>query len=222
LRRASYLIDAFRTLDMKLLRCGIAWAALAIASIARAAFSDGLSADERIQCAIALLTAPQVAALNGQVGHDVTLAHQGGVSGFSTAFTSRRTATEKADAGIDRLSERQRQALDSFAARAIADGPSPSQMFAYAPPPTPPPAPPQVLVSAPLGIEVHGDVSLTVGGGSHGSSFYGAGTDLFVTDPSGRFTLGLGFEEIRGRGFFGACGPLDIGPPDLGPPLRDW
>jgi hypothetical protein len=206
---------------MKPLRCALACAAFMLASLARAAFSGGLSPEEKAQCGIAQLTAPQVAALDGLVGREVTLAHEGGVSGFSSTFTSRRTAKEKKDAGIDRLSPKQQVALDSFAARAIADGPSPTQMFAYSPAPAAAPAPPQVLVSAPLGIAVHGDVSLTVGGGSHGSSFYGGGMDLFVTDPSGRFTLGIGVEEIRGRGFLGGCGPLDFGSPDIGPPLRD-
>jgi hypothetical protein len=90
-----------------------------------------------------------------------------------------------------------------------AMGPPPSQAFTYARPAAPPP--PASLVSAPLSVEVHGDLSLTVGGGSHGSSFYGTSMDLFVTDPSGKFTIGVGFSEYRGKGFFnpyGLCEPV--------------
>jgi len=209
-------------LVMKLVRTGIACAAFLLASLARAAFSDGLSAEERAQCGLPALTAPQIATLDSLVEREVTLAHQGGVSGFSSTFTSRRTAKERTDAGIDRLSPKQQLALDSFAARAIADGPSPTQMFAYAPVALPAPAPPPVLVSAPMGLAVHGEVSFTIGGGSHGSSFYGAGMDVFVTDPTGHFTLGVGLAEVRGKGFLGGCGPFDLGPPDIGPPLRDY
>jgi hypothetical protein len=95
-------------------------------------------------------------------------------------------------------------------------------MFAYAPPAIPAPAPPTALVSAPMSIAVHGDVSLTIGGGSHGSSFYGGAMDVYVTDPTGHFTLGVGLEEIRSKGFFGACGPFGLEAPDIGPPLRGY
>ena len=107
--------------------------------------------------------------------------------------------------------------LDMLAARAIAMGPPPMQAFEYAPPaPAAVPAPPpETLVSAPLGTQVHGDLSFTIGGGSHGSSFYGTSMDLFVTDPSGRFTVGIGVSEYRGKGFFAPYypyGPIYNGP----------
>ncbi len=189
-----------------------------MAGAAEPGFSDGLSAQEKAACGITKLTAAQVAGLNVLVGHDVTLARQGGVTGFSSAFAARHSAQERAVAGIDLLTDKERSMLDLMAARAIAMGPPPSQAFAYAPPAAPPPA--ATLVSAPLTAEVHGDLSLTVGGGSHGSSFYGTSMDLFVTDPSGKFTLGVGFSEYRGKGFFGPYGPYC--PIYLGPPLPDW
>jgi hypothetical protein len=201
-----------------LIRIGIACAAMALGTMARAAdfaFSDGMSAEEKAACGIKKLTAPQVAALNGLVEHDVTLARQGGVTGFSSAFAARHSAQELAAAGIDRLSEKERSTLDSLAARAIALGPPPLQAFEYLPAPPAPPAPPEILVSAPPAAEVHGDLSFTIGGGSHGSSFYGSSMDLFVTDPSGKFTIGVGLSEYRGRGCFGPYsiyGPLYGGP----------
>ena len=209
--RLSHWMD-FPPFDFRLLRAGIACAAMLLATMARAAeagFGDGLSAEEKAACGITRLTAAQLAALDGLVGRDVTLARQGGVTGFSSAFLARHSAQERAAAGIGLLSDKERSTLDRLAARAIAMGPPPSQAFTYARPAAPPP--PASLVSAPLSVEVHGDLSLTVGGGSHGSSFYGTSMDLFVTDPSGKFTIGVGFSEYRGKGFFnpyGLCEPV--------------
>ena len=60
----------------------------------------------------------------------------------------------------------------------------------------------------PLHAEIHGDVSLTVGGGSHGSSFYGTSFDLNVTDPSGKFTLGVGVRAVSWEGIPSLCRTL--------------
>jgi len=195
---------------MGLIGVGMAWAALSLATAAGAAelgFSDGLSAGERAACGIARLTPAQVGALNALVEHDVILARQGGVSGFATAFSARHSARERAEAGIDALSDRERAALDGFAARAVAMGPPPMQVFTYEPPP---PAPPRVSLPAPHTVEVHGDLSLTVGGGGHGSSFYGASADVFVTDPTRTFTVGVGVAEFRARGWAGPYGPYGL------------
>lgn len=204
-------------------RAAAACAALLLAATAGAAeepFSEALSPQEKTASGIARLPAPQRAKLDQLEEHDATLARQGGVTGFSSAFSQRHTAQERAAAGIDRLSADQVATLDALVARSIAEGPPPSEAFSYEPHPAPPPVPAPVLVSAPLKAEVHGDVSVTVGGGSHGSSFYGTSMDLFVTDPSGKFTLGVGISEFRGKGFFvpgGPCGPLLDGPPYV-----DW
>ena len=211
---------------------GIAWAALACAALAlatpaRAAgpgFCNGLSPDESAACGIARLTAEQAASLDALVSRDVTLAHQGGITGFSTAFSARHAGRDLKTAGLDRLAPKELAALDGFAARAIALGPPPEQSFAYSPPPKPAPAPAETVVSELARTQVHGDVSFTVGGGSHGQSFYGTSADLFVTDPTGRFTVGVGFDDYRGRGLLGLCGPNGPYGPDYGwpPYLWDW
>jgi hypothetical protein len=56
--------------------------------------------------------------------------------------------------------------------------------------------------------------------------------DVYVTDPSGKFTLGVGYEEFRGKGplalydpylpygpysAYGPIGPGYFGPPYWGP-----
>jgi hypothetical protein len=212
------------------MQAALACMALLLAAAARAGeagFTSGLSPGDQAAFGMSKLTGPQVAALDALVSRDVTLAHQGGVTGFSSAFCARHSERELADSGIDRLSREDRTALDMLAARAIAMGPPPTNSFAYAPPsrpvPAPAPVPSETVVSERSRMQVHGDITLTVGGGSHGRSFYGTSADVFVTDPTGRFTVGVGFEEFRGRGLIDLCGPYSIyGPVNGGYPYLGW
>jgi hypothetical protein len=176
-------------------------------------FSDELSPTERAATGIAKLTPAQVGSLDGLVARDVTYAHEGGVTGFSSTFTKRCTTQERVSIGIDRLSESDRSSLDRLVARAISAGPPPNSAFAYSPPAKAPPPAPVTLISQPPKVEVHGDVSLTLGAGSHGSYFYGTSADLFVTDPTGKYTIGVGYSQYRGKGYFPLCDPLLFGPP---------
>ncbi len=213
--------SAWTGIDARLLRAGLLGVLLMLATGARAAdtgFSAGLAPEERASAGLNALTQAQVSALDALVGRDVILAHEGGVTGFSTAFTQRHSDAERRAAGIEAMSPAERGVLDALAARAIAYGPSPSSGFTYSPPPKP--APVETLVSTPPQFEVHGDVSFTLGGGSHGSSFYGTSADVFVTDPSGRFTLGIGVSEFRSRGLIGPYDPCMIEPYD--PWLPGW
>jgi hypothetical protein len=201
-------------------RAGLSCAALMLAVVAGAqelSFTQGLTSAERASVGVSKLSTSQVAVLDALVAQDVTIAHQGGVTGFSTDFSARHFETEGDASGIDRLSVSERASLDRLAARAIATGPSPDEAFAYTPPKVlPPPAPPasHSVVEDVKKAEVHGDVSLTVGAGSHGSSFYGTGMDVSVTDPTGRFTVAVGFETFHGKGLLALCGPDGIyGPP---------
>jgi hypothetical protein len=220
-----------------LVRAGIACTAMLLGAISRAAdfkFVEGLSAEESASIGVAKLNPGQVGELDRLVSHDVTLAQEGGVTGFSSRFLDRHTPSERAAAGLGALNAGERVTLDNLVARAIALGPPPEQPFSYSPPvkPTPAPAPPETLVSAPLHAEIHGDLSFTVGGGSHGSSFYGTSMDFNVTDPSGRFTIGVGFEQYRGKGYFPLVGPYSlygpysaygpVGPAYVGPPYWGW
>lgn len=202
-----------RLTSLTFARAALACASLLLASAASAAqagFIEGLSPDERAASGLARLAPAQAARLDALVGRDVSLAHEGGVTGFASSFTARRTPQERAEAGIDPLSAGERSMLDVLAARAIAYGPPAQASFSYAASA----APPETLVSAPPKAQVHGDLSLTVGGGSHGSSFYGTSADLFVTDPSGRFTVGVSVSTFRSKGFVGPYGPGCLAPPD--------
>jgi hypothetical protein len=210
-------------------------ASLLLATLARAAdidFAGGLSGEERDAVGIGHLSASEAAVLNGLVGQDVTLAHDGGVTGFSSGFCERHWDRERLSAGLVRLSATERAALDRYAARAIALGPPPDAPFTYAPPRTtvapiasaPKPAAPNPIVSTLEHMEVHGDVSFTVGGGSHGSSFYGTSMDVYATDPSGRFTVGVGVSDYHGKGLLALCAPDPAYSPFalLGPPYGPY
>ena len=224
-------------LASRIFHAGLACAALAAATCAYAgdlSFTGGLSEAERTAAGIAKLAPPQTSALDALVARDVTLAHEGGVTGFSADFLERHSEKERVSAVLDALSSSERGSLDRFAARAIALGPPPDQGFRYAPPPTPPPKPPatETEVTQPQKMELHGDVSFTVGGGSHGQSFYGTSMDAYLTDPKHGFTVGVGFSEFRGKGLLDLCSPYGVygpyGPyganaPLLGgPPYSSW
>jgi hypothetical protein len=206
---------------------------LLLAAVARAApagFVEGLSAAEQARAGLNRLSDSERAVLDGLVARDVRLAHEGGVTGFSTTFLARHSPAEESAAGLQKLAPAERAALDNLAARSIAIGPAPDDIFSYSPPAVPPPPSPTAkTVSDPLRAEVHGDLSVMVGGGSHGRSFYGTAGDLTVTDPSGKFTVGVGFEQFRGKGLLGVCsdyGPYSpYGPWDpalVGPPYLGW
>ena len=210
-------------------RLGLACAAVFAAAWAGAAgldFTNGLSPQEAASAGLAKLTAQEITALNRLVDRDVTLAHQGGVTGFSTEFTARHTGQERVSSGINRLTDGERLALDRYAARTIALGPPPTQGFVYSPPAAKPAAPPSDVDITPNKLEVHGDVSFTIGGASHGGSFYGTSMDATLTDPKHGFTLGVGFSEFRGKGLLGLCGPYGpygpYAPGYDGPPYLDW
>jgi hypothetical protein len=212
---------------LRAVRAAIWCAALALtpwAHASAAGFTAGLSPEDRAACGLPKLTASQATALDALVWRDVTLAHDGGVTGFSSAFCARHTAQERSAAGIDLLSDKERAMLDMLAARAIAMGPPPASLFAYAPEQAPPPPPAATQVPDVAHTQVHGDVSLTVGGGAHGRNFYGTSGDLFVTDPTGTFTVGVGFDDFKGRGLLGLYGPNGpYGPNYFGPPyLGGW
>ena len=70
-------------------------------------------------------------------------------------------------------------------------------------------------------MEVHGDLSFTVGAGSHGSNFYGTSMDLTATDPSGRFTIGVGVSDYHGKGLLALCAP-DAPYAPFGPPYGPY
>jgi hypothetical protein len=119
------------------------------------------------------------------------------VVAFAKSFTDRRTADERERTGIAQLTDVERAKLDALVAAEVARRP----MAAYLP--TPRPQPPGNVDEYKPHAEIHGQVSLFVGGSSHGGSFYGGSFDAVVIDPSRRFMVGVGMSEVRGRGLHG-------------------
>lgn len=169
-----------------------------LATVARvyAGFSDDLVPADRAASGIVQLTAPELAQLNAYVARDITLARDGGVSGFDGSFSQRLTVEQRTRAGLERLTPAQMAKLDDLVAFAIAHPAPLRAVYPAHPAATPTPA---ASVAVPWKPEIHGDVSLTLGGG-HGSSFYGGGMDLNVFDPDGRFSVTVSLGEIKGKG----------------------
>jgi len=205
--------------------------AAALGQASAMSFTAGLSPSEIAAAGITKLSPAQADALNALVARDVTLAHEGGVTGFSTGFLERHSEKERASTGISILNDTERQNLDRFVAAAVSIGPAPDEGFRYAPPPSPTPKPAviETEVLLPQKLQVHGDVSITVGGGSHGQSFYGTSEDFYVTDPNHGFTVGVSFSEFRGKRLLDLCGPNGAygpygpySPLIQGPPYSGW
>ena len=168
-------------------------------------FTQGLAAPDRTGAGLDRLSAPELDALNAIVAREVALAQAGGVRAFAGTFFSRRTAEERAKTGLDRLSPAEQARLNTLVAAAIAAGPA----FAVEA------APRRTALDSVRQLQVHGEVSLTVGSGGHGRSFYDTSLFTTITDPATNITIGLGYEQFHGKGWWGCgYGPLDYLEPD--------
>ena len=157
-----------------------------------------MSPADRASSGISHLTAGQQAALARYANRDITLAREGDVTGFSGSFSERRSDQERKEAGIDTLTRKERDNLDALVATAIADHPL---RFQAAAAPAAPATPSPSIILTPPKMEVHGDLTLMAGAGSGGRSFYGTAMDVAMTDPSGKFTLAVGYSVIRSKGY---------------------
>jgi hypothetical protein len=168
----------------------------AIAARAEVQFTQNLSPAEWKEAGFARLSTDQMTALDALIQRDVDAARQGDVVGFAKSFTERRTPDEWRRGGIDHLTPAERVKLDAIVAAAIATRPA----VAFIPRPAAAGAAKEIK-TAPRPWEVHGQVSMFVGAGSGGRSFYGGDFDVWATDPTHRITVGVGASEIRGKGF---------------------
>jgi hypothetical protein len=155
-------------------------------------FTDTLSSPEQAAMGLAKLSSAQRTALNAQVQHDITLARQGDVTGFATAFTQRRTATERTDAGLELLGNGERQQLDALVARTIAR-PATAVLTHFSQHKD------EVEVTT-YRPEIHGEMTVFAGAGSHGSSFYGGSITGIYDDPNHNFSVAATYAEIHSKG----------------------
>lgn len=183
---------------------GLVFAAtLAIASLAFAAdgtggFTATLSSEQQIAAGIARLSADEQTALNALVAREVSLARQGNVKAFAGTFSSRRQPAERAAAGLDRLVPAELEQLDLFVANAIAAGPAR---------PTLPRRLKPTDVARNDRLEIHGEVTLAYGWGRGGRDMRAGSLYTEIHDKETGVTLGLGYSEFSGDGWWGYGDP---------------
>lgn len=184
--------------------CLIGWF-VAASVLARAndavPFSQILTPDERTAVGYSHLSGAQVDAIDTLVARDLTLARQGDVVAFAKGFTDRRAPEERVRAGIDQLTPDERARLDALVATVIAARPM-TAVFQRAATDSDAGA----VKRLPSQAEVHGSVSLFYGRSSGGGSLYGGSVDTWITDPTKRWTLGVGYSEVHTNGMRRECG----------------
>ncbi len=194
----------FAPLARRLVSLAFVATGLVAARAEQVPFSQILSPAERVATGFSRLTPPQAKALDALIERDIDSARQGDVVAFAKSFTQRRTAEERQRAGIDQLTDTERAQLDRLVATVLARRP----VVPFVPNRFTPAGQDGVTLIKPK-PEVHGEVSLFYGAGSGGRSWYGGAFDATVTDPSHKFTLGVGLSEVHSRGGRGCIdGPL--------------
>ena len=195
------------SLRPSLLRLGLALLlAAAGAGRARAAddtrFSATLTAEQRAAAGLVRLTPDNLAVVDGLVRQDLAASRYQHNAVDGTRFTQRRTTRERELAGLAHLTPAEQAQLDELVGRRIADA-NPVEVV------------PAVATAAAAAVrtvkyvappEIHGSVSLTVGGG-RGGSFVGGGVELTYDDPEHRYSVAVAYSVFRGRGLPWCVGP---------------
>lgn len=185
----------------------------ALAAQAQIPFSHTLMPYDWRAAGFPHLTTPEARVLDQLIQRDLDSARQGDVVAFAKTFTQRRTPEERKASGIDQLTPAERATLNALVASAIAARPRSPVLTSKGPlkDPTADNIPTRRLP------HVHGQVSMFVGAGSGGTSFYGGSFDAVVTDPSHRWSVDVGVSQVRGKGYWG-CGPWSYSAdPFIGP-----
>lgn len=156
---------------------------------------------EKLATGVHELTALERANLDNLINYEIASARAGNVNGFAGSFSSRRSTAELDATGIDRLSDEQRERLDEHIAGFIADTPTipyltRAERGRYRGAGTRTPDEGDMVSRPPL-LDVHGSVSVTVGGSSEGS-FYGGSMTTVISDPKGRFSAAITVGTMRG------------------------
>jgi hypothetical protein len=160
-----------------------------------------LTAEEKLSTGIHELSDLERANLDNLINYEVAAARAGNVNGFAGTFSSRRSTPELDATGITRMSDDQRGRLDEHIAGFIADTPTipyltrnergrnrgtGTSMLRDE----------DMIGRGPL-LDVHGSVSVTVGGSSQGT-FYGGSMTTIISDPKGRFSAIISIGTMRG------------------------
>jgi hypothetical protein len=168
--------------------------ALAPLGAAEGGFSATLSAEQLMATGVASLTEEERSTLNAIVAAEVALARQGDIAGFARSFSERRSDEEHASAGLAKLSAAELAELDRIVASLIAAGPALKNL------------PRRVTVSEGTQrdrLEVHGEISYTMGWASGGRNFQGGSMTTTIFDRETGNSISFSYGRYDGD-LFGA------------------
>lgn len=160
-------------------------------------FTESLPEAQQQAAGLNHLTPEQLATLNNLVKRELLLAQQGNVRAFTAEFSKRRSAPERAKAGIDKLTPAERAQLDADVAAAIAR---------QAPPATTALVSPRSAEATVQAVgphpEIHGSVSFVAGTSGGGRNFYGGSFEVEEYDPVHHIGIAFSYSELHGKGLW--------------------
>lgn len=159
-------------------------------------FSATLPEAEQEAAGIAHLSPEQLSTLNNLVQRELVLAKQGETRAFAGEFSHRRSAPERAKAGIDKLTAQERVRLDADVAKAISDQPHQTTATLQ------PARSDTVVTAAGPRLEVHGSVSFVAGTSGGGRNFYGGEFEVEQYDPVHHVAIAFSYSELHGKGLW--------------------
>lgn len=165
-----------------------------VAGATEASFFGGLAQQDREQAGLDRLSPEQRAALDQQVGREISLARRGGVVAFARTFSTRRPPSEFEAAGLEALTPAEIENLDALVAGALAARPVVALTRER-----PSMAAIETVTNRP---QWRGIMSVTYGRSSGGGEFYGGSVTSIYDDPDRGFAAALTIGRYRGDGVY--------------------
>lgn len=184
----------FRAIRSGLLLAGALFTGGHALRAADGGFTAALSADERRETGLIGLTGEEFKALDALVAGELAQARESGDNALPGTLADRHPGAPAKAAGLDRLTPEQLARLDELISASMYVRPMPRERPRLA-----------GLDRAVLTeegsrrLQVHGGMSLTVGGGS-GGSFHGASAWVSYYDPVTGLGLSVSYSRYSGSG----------------------
>lgn len=181
-----------------------ACATLAVRASDEAKFSATLTADQRAQAGLPLLTPDHVAVIDGLVRMDLAASKFKDNDVDHTRFTERHTPRERELAGLDRLTASQKASLDAYVSEKITGAAPSGGNWVTTTASTPGAAAGVKPNRSTDKLDIHGAISFTYGWGNGGNGY---GTDVVLTyqDPAGHYAIAVGYSDWHGKGYYPSC-----------------
>jgi hypothetical protein len=187
-------------MKLRLLALLAAFAALvtAVRAADEVRFTKSLGTAEFTDLGLTRLSSDQIASLDALVRRDLARADLVTKTPRPARFSERLAASERDSAGLNLLAPAELVALDAAVQRLA---PPPRESFIVADYSTGSDTVPYLKINrAP---EIHGEVMLQVGAGSHGYTEYGGGIALELDDPQHNLALAIAYSEFHTKGGVG-------------------